>query len=115
MQEERANFFAEIRRKPRRSGTRPGAPCIRIPAYGIIIKSLKRKVTRLERIRRWLARPRPGYADAAVLVILAAGAFLLWNHPDIQETARHTRILLEDLFSGRFFVFYNDTMAGREV
>lgn len=115
MQEERANFFAEIRRKPRRSGTRPGAPCIRIPAYGIIIKSLKRKVTRLERIRRWLARPRPGYADAAVLVILAAGAFLLWNHPDIQETARHTRILLEDLFSGRFFDFYNDTMAGREI
>lgn len=55
----------------------------------------------------------PGRFSFPVLCVLAVLAFLLWNHPDIEETARHTRILLEDVFSGRFLSFYEDTMAGR--
>lgn len=61
-----------------------------------------------------LSRPQTRrYLSLLALCVLAVLAFLLWNHPDIEETARHTRILLEDLFHGRFFSFYEDTMAGR--
>ncbi len=34
--------------------------------------------------------------------------------PDISETAQHTRILLDDVFSGQFFQFYQHTMDAKE-
>lgn len=57
----------------------------------------------------------PGKRDLAAVCLAALAAFLLWNHPDIQETALHTRIFLDDLFSGRFFQFYEDSMAMKTV
>lgn len=57
----------------------------------------------------------PGKRDLAAVCLAALAAFLLWNHPDIQETALHTRIFLDDLFSGRFFRFYEDSMAMKTV
>ena len=51
----------------------------------------------------WRSARLPGRGDAAALAVLALAAFFLWNHPDIQETAQHVHILLDDLFSGQFF------------
>ena len=45
----------------------------------------------------------PGKLDVLAAAVLGLAAFFLWNHPDIVETAQHTRILLDDVFSGRFF------------
>ena len=58
----------------------------------------------------WRSARLPGRGDAAALAVLALAAFFLWNHPDIQETAQHVHILLDDLFSGQFFDFYEHTM-----
>lgn len=38
-------------------------------------------------------------------------AYLLFVHPDIVETSNHSYVLLDSLFKGRFFQFYNDVMA----
>ena len=66
----------------------------------------------MRKLRQKLKTPSPGTASTAILCVLAVLAFLLWNHPDIEETSLHTRILLDDIFSGRFFSFYQDTMDG---
>ena len=55
----------------------------------------------------------PGKLDVLAAAVLGLAAFFLWNHPDIVETAQHTRILLDDVFSGRFFSFYQDTMDAK--
>lgn len=46
----------------------------------------------------------------AVALILGAFAWLLFVHPDIIETANHSYLLLESIFSGRFMHFYTDVM-----
>lgn len=63
----------------------------------------------------WRSARLPGRGDAAALAVLALAAFFLWNHPDIQETAQHVHILLDDLFSGQFFDFYEHTMQARQA
>lgn len=63
----------------------------------------------------WRSARLPGKGDAAALAVLALAAFFLWNHPDIQETAQHVHILLDDLFSGQFFDFYEHTMQARQA
>lgn len=69
----------------------------------------------MEKLQKKTAAQAPGKACLAAVCALAVGAFFLWNHPDIAETARHTRILLDDVFAGRFLDFYSDTMDGRAV
>ncbi len=51
--------------------------------------------------------------DSVFVIVCAVAAFLLWNHPDISETAQHTKILLDDIFQGRFLNFYQDTMDAK--
>ena len=53
--------------------------------------------------------------DTVFVIICAVAAFFLWNHPDISETAQHTKILLDDIFQGRFLSFYQDTMDAKAV
>lgn len=69
----------------------------------------------MDKVKAKSVRPSSRLASAVLLCVFAAAAFFLWNHPDIQETARHTHILLDDVFSGRFFEFYQDTMDGRAI
>ena len=38
-------------------------------------------------------------------------AWLLFVHPDVIETANHSYLLLETIFKGRFFEYYNEIMA----
>lgn len=57
----------------------------------------------------------PQKSDVFLAAALGLAAFFLWNHPDIIETAQYTRILLDDVFSGRFFAFYQDTMDARAM
>lgn len=47
----------------------------------------------------------------AVFAIISILSWLLFVHPDIMETANHSYLLLDSLFSGRFFGYYNDVMA----
>ncbi len=46
---------------------------------------------------------------AAALLLTACG--LLFAHPDIQETANHTWLFLEHVFSGELLDFYTDVLA----
>ena len=62
-----------------------------------------------------LCSRKPGKWDIAFVAVCAVAAFLLWNHPDISETSIHTRILLDDIFKGRFFQFYQDTMDAKQT
>lgn len=43
-----------------------------------------------------------------VLLLLFTAAFV---HPDLMETANHSYLLLDSIFSGRFFDFYTDVLA----
>ncbi len=51
---------------------------------------------------------RAEYIAAGIILILL---FFMFNHDDILETANHTWLLLEDIFSGNFFEFYTRTLA----
>ena len=46
-----------------------------------------------------------------VFGLLCAAAYTLFAHPDVIETSNHAYVLLDSLFKGRFFHFYNDVMA----
>lgn len=96
-----------------------GCPSMRL--HGIITQKgkLRRPVRRkgndmqpIQSNRLQLNR-MPQKSDVFLAAALGLAAFFLWNHPDIIETAQHTRILLDDVFSGRFFAFYQDTMDAR--
>lgn len=69
----------------------------------------------MNKLRRLWGQENPGKVDLIVFCVLVGVSFFLWNHPDIEETARHTQILLDDMTSGRFLDFYQDTMEGRLV
>lgn len=62
-----------------------------------------------------LSKERPRLPDFLILGTIALCFFFLFAHPDIAETAQHTRIFLDDLFSGRFLSFYEDTLAAKAI
>lgn len=62
-----------------------------------------------------LSKERPRLPDFLFLGIISLCIFLLFAHPDIAETAQHTRIFLDDLFGGRFLSFYEDTLTAKAV
>lgn len=45
-----------------------------------------------------------------IAAIFAAAALLLFIHPDVIETANHSYLFLESIFSGRLLHFYEDVM-----
>ena len=49
----------------------------------------------------------PRLAEWIIAGVVAAAAVLCFQHPDIWETSNHSWILLDSIFSGRFFDFYN--------
>lgn len=64
---------------------------------------------------RYLKQDMPTKWDKVIILLMGLVPFFFLNHPDIIETTMHTRILLHDIFSGRFFDFYQDTMAAKEI
>ena len=45
---------------------------------------------------------------SCVYIVFLAAFMLLFVHADLMETANHSYLFLEELFSGRFFSFYLD-------
>lgn len=54
---------------------------------------------------------KPYRLHSLAACLLLAAALFLFVHPDIVETANHSYLLLESLFSGRFADFYNVVAA----
>lgn len=59
-------------------------------------------------------RPRlaagPTRTEYVLFALGAAACFLLFNHPDIMETARHGYILIRSTLDGEFFQFFAHTL-----
>ena len=49
--------------------------------------------------------------DVVFFSLAAVAAFFFTSHPDLWETANHSYVFLECLFSGRFFDFYEVVAA----
>ena len=52
-----------------------------------------------------------GRWDIIFFALAAAVSFFFMSHPDLWETANHSYVFLECLFSGRFFNFYEVVAA----
>lgn len=63
---------------------------------------------KLKRIARSPAAAWAGKALYLVLLLCFTAAFV---HPDLMETANHSYLLLDEIFSGRFLDFYTDVLA----
>ncbi|MFV0352834.1 MAG: glycosyltransferase 87 family protein [Oscillospiraceae bacterium] len=63
------------------------------------------QVTPLQRFKKWPMRWH-WVAFAGIGLV----AFLLFIHVDVAETANHSYLFLQSIFSGRFFHFYDDVV-----
>ena len=52
----------------------------------------------------------PARLEYILFALLAGACFLLFNHPDILETARHSYILIRSTLDGNFLGFFEDTL-----
>ena len=55
----------------------------------------------------WNDTSRINKIELSFLIIILLSCFLLFDHNDLLVTSTHGRILLEDIFSGKFFSFYD--------
>lgn len=53
----------------------------------------------------------PSKLDYALFAVAAFACFFLFNHPDIEETARHAYILIKSTFDGQFLNFFENTFT----
>ena len=53
----------------------------------------------------------PTRLEYILFALAAAACFLLFNHPDILETARHSYILIRSTLDGNFLQFFEDTLS----